>query len=479
MTATDAGEGVPNAASSLADAVVYGVVPRNFDPPGFAGVTARLDDLRVLGVTHLWLSPITCTLPGHFGYEVTDYFEIRPDYGTNDDFRRLVAAAHARGMRVLMDFVPNHTSVGHPYFQDTQRHGEDSPYWDYYDRDEDGLPTHYFNWDHLPNLNFDNPRVRRFMLEAFAYWLREFEVDGFRVDAVWGIRQRRPDWLTELVAQVRRIEPAALLIAEASARDPFYAAHGFAAVYDWTAELGHWAWEDVFGRDTPVGAAMSDALTNGGRGYGDDGLVLRFLNNNDTGPRFITRYGIGCYQVALAMLLTLPGLPCLFTGDEVGAEYEPYEQPGPIDWTDRVGLRHVTQRLIALRRQVPALYSRQWLPLPAAPASSLFAYARQEDTGREPAIVLLNFSPGELMATLDLPELVASADVTELIDLWSGERVTAADHRLTVAIPGWGYRILAPSGISGDDPMRGLTLAGSGTGDGWPQSVAHSAGGVQ
>src|SRR5918997_2244683 len=85
-------------ASWITDAVIYGVVPRNFDPPGFNGVAARLDDLADLGVSALWFSPITRTLPGHFGYEVTDYFDLWAEYGTKEDFRALVEAAHTRGI---------------------------------------------------------------------------------------------------------------------------------------------------------------------------------------------------------------------------------------------------------------------------------------------------------------------------------------------------------------------------------------------
>src|SRR5215210_630183 len=358
-------------ASWIADAVVYGVVPRNFDPPGFKGVAARLDNLADLGVTALWFSPITRTLPGLFGYEVTDYFDVRPEYGTKEDFRTLVAAAHARGIRVLMDFVPNHTSIEHPYAQDAAANGGASTYWVYYDRDPGGNPTHYFNWVHLPNLNYDNPEVARVMMEAFTYWVREFDVDGFRIDAVWGIKERNPEWLTAFLAEMNRIKPESLLIAEASARDDFYFEQGFDAAYDWTDELGHWAWGDALDGIAPIGEAMIDVLTDGGQDYHEDALVMRFLNNNDTGQRFVSNYGVDFYRTALAMLLTLPGLPCLYTGDEVGAESQPYDQAGPIDWTDHYDLRAFTKKLIALRRGTPALHSREWLPIAVEPATPL------------------------------------------------------------------------------------------------------------
>jgi glycosidase len=441
-----AAEPVHRRAGWIADTVVYGVVPAFYDPPGFAGVAAKLNDLADLGVGALWLSPIMRTLPGNFGYAVTDYCDLRPEYGTKDDFRTLIQAAHERGIRVLMDFVPNHTSVEHPWFRDAAANGESSSYWDYYDRDPHGNPTHYFSWTGLPNLNYDNPEVGRLMLEGFTYWVREFDVDGFRIDAIWGIKERNPEWLALYLREMRRLKPDMLLIAEASARDPFYAEHGFDAAFDWTGQLGQWAWEGIFDGSAPIGQAMVAALTDGGRGYHEDALPLRFLNNNDTGPRFLTTHGMGCYRVALAMLLTLPGLPCLFTGDEVGATYLPYAQRGPIDWTDRAGLRDFTRKLIGLRRGTPAFHSRHWTPLEVEPAAPFLGYTRTDEEGLSPVIVLLNFTADDLEATATLPEAVAATFNGELTDLWSGDPVAAAsDGRVTAPIPGWEFRFLVHS----------------------------------
>jgi glycosidase len=438
-------DAVHERAAWIADAVVYGVVPRNFDPPGFNGVAARLDDLADLGITALWFAPITGTLPDRFGYEVTNYFDVRAEYGTKEDFQALVEAAHTRGLRVLMDFVPNHTSIEHPYARDAAVNGQASTYWDYYDRDPGGNLTHYFDWAHLPNLNYDHPEVARFMMEAFTYWVRELGVDGFRVDAVWGIKERNPEWLPAYLEAMNRIKPDSLLIAEASARDEFYFEQGFDAAYDWTDELGHWAWGDALGGIAPIGKAMTDALTDGGQGYHEDALVMRFLNNNDTGPRFVSTYGVDFYRTALAMLLTLPGLPCLYTGDEVGAEYQPYAQIGPIDWTDRKGLRDDTKKLIALRRGTSALHSREWLPLPVEPATPLFAFLCTDENRQAPVVVLLNFSGDDVEATVELPEATAASfEDGELTDLWTDSSVPAATGgRVTVAIPGWGFRFLA------------------------------------
>jgi cyclomaltodextrinase / maltogenic alpha-amylase / neopullulanase len=208
--------------------------------------------------------------------------------------------------------------------------------------------------------------------------------------------------------------------------------------------LGSGPGGDALGGIAPIGEAMVDVLTDGGQGYHQDALVMRFLNNNDTGQRFVSTYGVDFYRTALAMLLTLPGLPCLYTGDEMGAEYQPYDQSGPIDWTDHHGLRDDTKKLIALRRGTPALHAREWLPLAVEPATPLFAYLRGNENGDEPVVVLLNFSGDDVEAAVELPEVTAVTFAgRELTDLWSGEPVpAAAGGRVTVAIPGWGFRFL-------------------------------------
>jgi cyclomaltodextrinase / maltogenic alpha-amylase / neopullulanase len=372
------------------EAVVYGVVPAVFgETGGFRDVTARLDELAELGVTALWLSPINESPDGDFGYAVVDYFGLRPEYGSEADFRQLVEEAHARGIRVLMDFVPNHTSIAHPYHRDAATHGRASRYWDFYDRDADGQPTHYFDWAHLPNLNYDNPEVRTMMLEAFAYWVREFDVDGFRVDVAWGVKERAPDFWPEWRAQLHAIKPDLFLLAEASALDPYYFDHGFDAAYDWTEDLGHWAWEGVFEHVEPAELVASlDAAVRASHVPGR--LVFRFLNNNDTGPSFVSRHGPDLTRVASAALLTLSGIPLIWTGEEVGASYSPYVDNAPVVWRDRYGLVEHYERLIAMRKRLPALHGPGFEPLPVD-AAGVYAYVRSAP-GAADVVVALNFA---------------------------------------------------------------------------------------
>ncbi|MFC7553291.1 alpha-amylase family glycosyl hydrolase [Pseudoroseomonas wenyumeiae] len=194
--------------------VVYQVYPRSFqDSNGdgvgdLRGIAARLDHLVELGVDALWLSPIQPSPMADFGYDVADYCGVDPIFGNLEDFDALVAAAHERGLRVILDFVPNHSSDRHPWFQES-RSSRTSARRDWYiwrDAAPDGGPptnwiSHFggsaWEWDEStgqyylhsflkeqPDLNWRNPAVRAAMLDVLRFWL-DRGVDGFRVDVIW------------------------------------------------------------------------------------------------------------------------------------------------------------------------------------------------------------------------------------------------------------------------------------------------------
>src|SRR3712207_5404123 len=195
-------------------AVVYQIYPRSFqDSDGdgvgdLRGIAARLDYLIWLGVDAVWLSPIYPSPMADFGYDVSDYRGVHPLFGTLEDFDALVEAAHARGLKLILDFVPNHTSDRHPWFLES-RSSRDNPKRDWYiwrDPAPDGGPPNNWisnfggsawEWDEAtgqyyyhaflteqPDLNWRNPEVREAMYDVLRFWLKR-GVDGFRVDVIW------------------------------------------------------------------------------------------------------------------------------------------------------------------------------------------------------------------------------------------------------------------------------------------------------
>lgn len=415
--------------------VLYGVAPFAFGENGYDDIRKRLPQIAALGVTAIWLSPITGAPTEDFGYAVTDHFQSRTEFGTTLQLRALIEAAHAHGLRVLMDFVPNHLAAAHPYYVDTERHHRRSPYFDWFERDPQGQATHYFDWPHLKNLEYDNPEVQRYMIEAFSYWVRELGIDGFRVDVSWGVRERAPEFWPRWRDELKRIDPDLLLIAEASALDGYYFDHGFDVAYDWTEKLGEWAWQAAFAGDSPDLGKLRDALSKSSRGLPEPGLVLRFLNNNDTGARFITRHGVDRTRVAATLLLTLPGLPLIYNGDEVGAEFLPYDEQA-ISWNDRHGLMAHYQRLVKLRKEVAALSSPDIELIPTNHDDAVLAYVRKgtasryagarECEDRRSVLVLLNFSDDVIELRLPTSDAVAATLSGESLDLLTGENIPAA-----------------------------------------------------
>ncbi|MGA9520307.1 MAG: alpha-amylase family glycosyl hydrolase [Myxococcaceae bacterium] len=474
----------------LDGAVIYAVVPPLFgEEKPFRSVTDRLDELQELGVDALWFSPINETDdPSAISYAITNYFNLRSDFGTPDDFRTLVREAKARGMRILMDFVPNHTSIAHPFYRDAQLQGPASPFFDFYERNDEGVATHYFNWHTLKNLNYDNPDVQRMMISAFSHWIREFDVDGFRIDAVWGPRERNPAFLSKLTTELRRIKPEVFLLAEASAHDPFYVRNGFDSAYDWTGELGKWAWEKVF-EDPKHIAPRLDAALRATEGKTPAGQITRFLNNNDTGERFITRYGVDTTRVAAILLLTLPGIPVIYSGDEVGAEYEPYKDPAPIKWVDRHGLQALYKKLTHLRGTKEALQGGRFERIPVKGNPSAYVFARDATTAGKSddfAFVALNFGGAttlELSPSRQLQQkLVGSGELVDALTGRSIPLVRAADGRLRLKMPASSGVVLMPkspslSSGSVDAGLREARLAGAT--QSMPEGVCHPAGLMQ
>src|SRR4026207_1083252 len=159
------------------DGVVYEIYPRAFSASGdFNGITARLDQLKDLGVNILWLMPIHPIgqekKKGTIGspYAVRDYYGINPDYGTKEDFKRLIAEAHRRGMKVIIDIVANHTS----WYSVMMK----TP--DFYEHDAQGRITFPHDWSDVAELNYSNPQLRRYMTDMLKYWIPKFDLAVFR-----------------------------------------------------------------------------------------------------------------------------------------------------------------------------------------------------------------------------------------------------------------------------------------------------------
>ncbi|MCD1267895.1 maltose alpha-D-glucosyltransferase [Microbacterium sp. MEC084] len=373
-------------------AVFYEVLVRSFkdgDGDGigdFRGLIEKLDYLQWLGVDCLWLPPFFPSPLRDGGYDVADYTGVQPDLGTTEDFQALLNAAHERGIKVIIDFVMNHTSDEHPWFQESRR-DPDGPYGDFYvwsDTDElyqdariifvDTEPSNW-TWDpvrqqyfwhrffsHQPDLNFDNPKVHEAILDALRFWL-DMGLDGFRLDAVPYLYERPgtngenlPE-THEFLRKVRRIVdqeyPGRVLLAEAnqwpadvvdyfgdfeSGGDECHMCFHFPVmprIFMAVRRESRYPISEILAQTPPIpsGCQWGIFLRN------HDELTLEMVTDEDRDymwaeyardPRMKANIGIrrrlapllenDVDQIELftALLLSLPGSPVLYYGDEIG-----------------------------------------------------------------------------------------------------------------------------------------------------------------
>ena len=455
------------------------------------GDPSTADDLEVGG---LWLMPIMPS-PSYHGYDVTDYRAVEEDYGTREDFRRLVAEAHRRGIRVIVDLVINHTSRRHPWFRDAYRRS--SPYHDWYlwsdvPRGYRGpwgqevwhqLPWwqrgfRHFNyrayygifWAGMPDLNLGNAGATAAIFDAARFWLEEMGVDGFRLDAVRHLIEDGPvqvdtaathDWLRRFAAFVRNLAPEAFLVGEAWADTATVATYGpdqvdLAFQFDLAAAIVA-AVRDGDGRALAAEADLVWASFPPGR-------FATFLTNHDQARVFseLDR-DLDRAKLAATLLLTLPGVPFLYYGEEIGMTgFKPDpEIRTPMQWTPdkyagfsrhrpwqrvNLGFRETNvetlgsdpasllshyRRLMRLRNRRPALATGGYGAVAGGPPQ-VFAFLRR--CPGETLLVVSNLG-GEPVADYALaPDLLPSAS-EEPRELLHGNPVRRPGER-----PGEGYR---------------------------------------
>jgi alpha-glucosidase len=352
--------------------IVYQIYPRSFqDTDGdgvgdLKGVTARLDYLAWLGVDALWLSPVCRSPMADYGYDVSDYCDIDPLFGTLADFDALVAEAHRRRLRVIMDFVPNHTSQDHPWFRES-RTSRDNPKRDWYIwRDpapDSGPPNNWISnfggpaWTfdpatgqyyyhaflrEQPDLNWRNPAVRAAMLDVLRFWL-DRGVDGFRVDVIWHLMKDEafrdnpvnPDYvpgdpeINRLVQLHSADQPEVMEVIAAmrAVLEEYDARVLIGEIYLPLERLVAYYGVDLSGAHLPFNfqliqtpwhaVAVADLVAEYEAALPPGGWPNWVLGNHDQ-PRIAARVGDAQARVAAVLLLTLRGTPTLYYGDEIG-----------------------------------------------------------------------------------------------------------------------------------------------------------------
>ncbi len=359
------------------ESVIYQIYPRSFkDSNGdgigdLGGIIEKLDYLKNLGVDVLWLSPIFKSPNDDNGYDVSDYCDIMDEFGTMADFDKMLAGIHQRGMKLVLDLVPNHSSDEHYWFQESRK-SKDNPYRDYYfwEKEPPSNWTSFFSgsaWEHdaltdeyylhlfskkQPDLNWENPKVRAEMHNVMHFWFKK-GVDGFRIDVLPFISKRLdfpdidPNKFEKAIVEVyangpRLHEYLRELNQEVSTKyDIMTMGEGIGVkphnALDYVDEdraeldmLYHFDHTTINygqgGKYDPVPwklTTFKQIFTDWHHAIGEKGWINIFLDNHDF-PRMVSRYGNDteyrkeAAKLLATLLLTMRGSPCIYQGSEIG-----------------------------------------------------------------------------------------------------------------------------------------------------------------
>ena len=365
--------------SWVARSAIYEVNVRDFSPTGdLRGVTRGLDRIAAVGANVVWLMPIypvgVLNAKGPLGspYAVRDYLAIDSAFGAPADFRDLVQATHARGMKLILDWVPDHTAWDHAwirehpdYYVHDERGAISVP------RDRQGKPT---DWTDVAQLDYRNPALRRAMIAAMHHWLEQFDIDGFRVDVAGFVPD---DFWREAIPALRAAAPRPILLL-AEWGDLEMHRLGFDLTYSWDSYSRLKAVWRGAPADTFVRSELADL-----RAMPPGGMRLRFTTNHDETawdkPPVTLFGGAAGARAAFVAVALLPGRPLIYDGQEV----ESPQQLGlfrrdSIVWAqhDTIAARSFYRRVLDLARTDSAFLGDSLEPVETSAARDVIAFRR-------------------------------------------------------------------------------------------------------
>lgn len=417
------------------------------------GVIDRMDYLVGLGVTTLYMNPIWHSGSAH-GYDAFDYRILAPEFGDSTTLRTFLDLAHANGIRVLWDFVPNHTGLGFWAFQDALANGPSSPYWDWYNfhPNSNGLQAgdgnDYDGWfaiASLPQLQTVNNEVTAHLLDVAADWT-QFGFDGIRVDVPIQLGERDPSFFPEFRSTLKALDPDVYLVGEVWDRNP-----GWVQGDQFDALMNYWVSRDAvagFAQASRNPSSVWRTIVDMHVSYPEASTAMSFnlTASHDTG-RLLTLLGGGTsltavpsataiarQKLAAALQYALPGIPVTYYGDEcamtgAGPESQSDLSRRRMDWdrcaADVHGVRaHYTQ-LASLKRNLAGLHSA--VVRQHAQTASVLSFFRGEPGAGE---MLVAFNQSSGAQTLMLPS-----------GTWS-DAVSGAQFSGSVELPAHGWRYL-------------------------------------
>lgn len=406
---------------------IYEINIRQYTPEGtFEALEAHLPRIKELGTDIIWLMPVhpigVKNRKGELGsyYSVRDYKDVNPEYGDKIDFKRFVKRAHDEGLKVIIDWVPNHSSWDNALVTE-------HPEW--YAKDSTGKMFAPFDWTDVVKFDYSVPELREYMIDAMKYWLIEYDIDGFRCDVAGEVPMDFWDTARVELNNVKKV----FMLAEAEGPQLHSA---FDMTYGW--EFHHLMNKIYKGEanadDIEKYLKKNDSL------YPEDAYRMYFITNHDenswNGTEF-ERLG-NAVETFFSLTTLVPGMPLVYSGQESGFNKRlEFFKRDPIKWND-YKMAEYYQTILNLKEQHSALWNGKeggsWERIKSSNDTSAFVILRKKN---ENAVIgIFNLSPNEITISLDT-ENIKSAYKT----LFTNEGITI-DENTRIKLPPWSYKVL-------------------------------------
>lgn len=415
------------------DAVLYQMNTRQFTAEGtFAAAQKHLPRLADMGVDIIWLMPIhpvgELNRKGSLGspYAVRDYRAVNPEFGSEAEFRAFVDEAHRLGMKVILDWVANHSAFDNPL---TASHP------DWYTRSPEGalMPPVGTDWSDVADLDYSQPGLRQYMTESLVYWVREFGIDGYRADVAGFVPL---DFWETARAELDKVKPV-FLLAEWEQRDLH--ARAFDATYAWK-------WKEAMQRTAREGggaSAMRGYYAEQAETWPHAALRMVYTDNHDQNSWDGVASAIygPAYEAAIALSFVGGGLPLIYNGQEADLDRQlAFFEKDPISWREG---RHdrLFRRLIALKTEARALHNGRFgapmLDVPNSAAADVYSFTRGGIGDR--VFAVFNLSPRTHAVRFE-----QARHHGRYTDVMSGTAASFAGSE-TLDLAPWSYRIFRES----------------------------------
>ncbi|WNM18379.1 alpha-amylase family glycosyl hydrolase [Flavobacterium capsici] len=412
------------------NATIYEVNVRQFTPEGtFKAFESHLPRIKNMGIDIIWLMPIhpigVEKRKGTLGsyYSVKDYYGINPEFGTKEDFKHLIDKIHSMGMYVIVDWVANHSSWDNPL-------AKEHPEW--YTKTEDGnfQPTPWYDWDDVIDFDYEQPGIRKYMTEALVYWVKDFNIDGYRCDTAGFLPT---DFWDNARAEMDAVKPV-FMLAEWESKDLLK--NAFDMTYSWTL----WDKMTAVTRDKKSIASLVEYMAHDVSTFPRDGYRMTFTDNHDKNSwegNMVTNFGDGL-EASMVLCGTVNGMPLVYGGQEAGLNRSlKFFDKDLIDWS-KMPYENLYKKIFDLKHQNQALWNGKeggvMVRIFNDKLDQVISFSRTKDNDK--VVTIINYS--DKPTTVKLNSKNQKGTYTEL---FSEEKITLNGDDVFELKP-WQYYVL-------------------------------------